>query len=458
MAFNERNINNLFYIFITTHLFVWTLVPSITNNNLPLDTIEALAWGSNLDWGFNKHPPFSAFAVNFFYSIFGSNDFAYYLLSQIFVIISFIYVWKLSNEILEDKIYSLLSVLILSGIYFFNFTTPEFNVNISQLPFWALTVYFFWRGLNSKSKINWILFGIFSALGFLSKYLFIYILASLFIYFILNLKKYKRLIPNYLLGIVTSLLIIAPHIIWLYDNNFVTIFYGLSRSALDDSLLINHLKNPIIFLIKQIVILLPFFAMFLIIFKKFKFKLKLKNKKILFLISINLIPIFLMLITSILTGAKIRTMWMTPFYLFFGTLFFEVFKKNIDFNKIKKFYISFLFFFILSPSIYLGISITDETKRTDYPGKEISRLVQNKWNENFTNEIKIVIGDEWSAGNLSYHLSSRPKWYNDLKSKTSEITDEQGVIYVGNQKILKDICPGVYGAIKPVGYCMIGKK
>ena len=67
MTFNERNINNLFYIFITTHLFVWTLVPSITNNNLPLDTIEALAWGSNLDWGFNKHPPVQAhFLLKFF--------------------------------------------------------------------------------------------------------------------------------------------------------------------------------------------------------------------------------------------------------------------------------------------------------------------------------------------------------------------------------------------------------
>ena len=39
---------------------------------------------------------------------------------------------------------------ILSGIYFYNFTTPEFNVNVSQLPFWALTVYFFWKGINSK--------------------------------------------------------------------------------------------------------------------------------------------------------------------------------------------------------------------------------------------------------------------------------------------------------------------
>tara|TARA_Y100000389_G_C17341672_1_gene453667 strand:- start:580 stop:1035 length:456 start_codon:yes stop_codon:yes gene_type:complete len=151
-------------------------------------------------------------------------------------------------------------------------------------------------------------------------------------------------------------------------------------------------------------------------------------------------------------------MWMTPFYLFFGTLFLEILRKNINLKMLKRFYVIFLFFFILSPLLYLSVSIIDETKRTDYPGKEISRLVQKKWDENFINEIKIVVGDEWAAGNLSYHLSSRPKWTNELKNKASEITDDQGVIYVGNPKILKKICPGFFGTIKPVGYCMIGKK
>ena len=126
--------------------------------------------------------------------------------------------------------------------------------------------------------------------------------------------------------------------------------------------------------------------------------------------------------------------------------------------KNQKILLYFLFFFILSPSVYLIISLADETKRTDYPGKEIARLVQNKWDDNFVNEIKIVIGDEWYAGNLSYHLYSRPIWTNNLKDKTSKITENQGVIYTGNPKVLKKICPGVFGTIKPVGYCMIGKK
>ncbi len=454
----KKNINKAFYIFLFFHLLLWTIIPSLSNTNLPLDTIEALAWGSNLDWGFNKHPPFSAFAVEFFFNIFGNNDWAYYLLSQIFILISFFIVWKFSNDVLEDKTYSLLSVLLLAGIYFYNFTTPEFNVNVSQLPFWALSIYFFWKGINFNKKIDWILLGIFSALGFLSKYLFIYILITLFIFFILNFKKYKKSLKGYFLSILISLILITPHFFWLIENNFITIFYGLNRSGLSEFDIINHLKNPIEFLIKQIIILIPFFLMIFTILKKFKFKINLKNKKIIFLITINIIPLLLMLATSLVLGAKIRTMWMTPFYLFFGTLFLSIFKNFVDLKNLRRFFYTFLFFFILSPSVYLLVSIADGTKRTDYPGKEISRLVQNKWDENFVNEIKIVIGDEWSAGNLSYHLYSRPIWINDLKNKTSNITDEQGVIYTGNPKILKKICPGVFGTIKPVGYCMIGKR
>ena len=52
----KENIFTLFILLLFFHLVIWTLVPSITNQNLPLDTIEALAWGSNLDWGFtNTH-------------------------------------------------------------------------------------------------------------------------------------------------------------------------------------------------------------------------------------------------------------------------------------------------------------------------------------------------------------------------------------------------------------------
>ncbi len=452
----KKNIPNVFKLFLLFHLIIWTLIPALSNVNLPLDTIEALAWSSNLDWGFNKHPPLSAFAVEIIYQIFGNQDWAYYFLSQIFVIIAFIAVYKFSEEIFNNKNLALLSVLLLEGICFYNFTTPEFNVNVAQLPFWALTVYYTWRCIKYDKAIDYVFLGLFAGLGILSKYLFIYLIIGIKLVFFYFLKKGIKFSHYFIAGPIT-LLIILPHIIWLTENDYITITYGLQRTGGVGSF-IDHLIYPIIFLAKQTVLLIPFLAMSFFLIKKIKLKINFKDKKLVFLLLTTIAPIFFMLLTSMIMGAKIRTMWMTPFYLFFGVLLIYVFQKNIIINNLKKFFLLFIFLFLLYPAAYLGVSLANDSKRTDYPGKEIARLVQNKWDKNFRNEIKIVIGDEWFAGNLSYHLSSRPKWMHSLKNKASVIESDEGVVYTGNPQILKKVCPGVFGTIKPVGYCMIGQK
>ena len=427
MPLNKNNIQNLFYIFITTHLILWTLVPTLTNNNLPLDTIEALAWGSNFDWGFNKHPPVSAFFPEIFYQIFGPQDWAYYLLSQIFVVIAFIVVFKFAEELFKNKTLSLISVLLLEGIYFYNFTTPEFNVNVCQLPFWALCVYYSWK-LFDKQSITfkdcfWL--GVFSAIGFLSKYLFIYLLISidLLFFYIIFIKKYKKFDFKYLVSLEVFIILLVPHLIWLTNNNYITITYGLARTGLESSNLMDHIIHPLIFLGKQIGILIPFFIMSFFLIKKFKFKISLKDKKLLFLIFINLIPIGLMFLTSMLTGSKIRTMWMTPFYLFFGVLIVYALQAQINLKKLNSFISVFLILFIFSPFAYAYISITETEKRTDYLGKEISIKVQYAWSENHKEPINVVLGDEWVAGNLSYHLKSRPVWEGPItKDKLNSLS------------------------------------
>ena len=417
----NRNISNIFFIFALSHLIIWTLVPSLTNENLPLDTIEALAWGSNLDWGFNKHPPMSAFFSEVFFQIFGSQDWVYYLLSQIFVLTAFYYVFKFANEIFDNIKLSLISLFLLESIYFYNFTTPEFNVNVCQLPFWSLVVYYSWRvyGSNKIKLIDCLLVGLFAAFGFLSKYLFIYLLLSiclLFIYLIF-IKKTKKFDFKYLITLEVFVVLLVPHLIWLSNNDFVTIIYGLERTGLEKSSLSSNLINPFIFLLKQIGTLIPFFFLVFLLVKKIRFKINLNDKKILFLIFINIFPIILMFITSAITGSKIRTMWMTPFYLFFGVLFIYIFQNQINTKKINSFLYGFLFLFFLSPILYSYISISQTDKRTDYPGKEIAAKVQIIWEKDFNKKIEFVTGDEWKAGNLSYHLKSRPKWEGFTNNK-----------------------------------------
>ena len=361
----NRNINNIFFIFVLSHLLIWTVVPTITNKNLPLDVIEALAWGSNLDWGFNKHPPGSAFFPEIFFQIFGAQDWAYYFLSSLFVVISFYFVFKVADEILSSKLLSLFSVLILEAIYFYNFTTPEFNVNVCQLPFWSLVVYFSWKIYSSKEiKLSDCFFiGLFGAIGFLSKYLFVYLLASIFLLFmyLILIKKDRKFDFKYFITLEVFVILLIPHFIWLYGNDFITILYGLKRTGLEPSL-INHFEQPILFLFKQIGTLLPFFFLIWLLVKKIQFKFNVKDKKLLFLLVINLLPIFLILITSAIMGSKIRTMWMTPFYLYFGVLFIYLLKSQINIKKTNSFLSGFLFLFFYHQLFILTFQFPKQIK------------------------------------------------------------------------------------------------
>jgi 4-amino-4-deoxy-L-arabinose transferase-like glycosyltransferase len=410
-----NNSSKIFFTFLFAHLVIWTLVPTLTNQNLPLDTIEALAWGSNLDWGFNKHPPLSAFAVELFYIIFGNQDWVYYFLSQIFVVISFFVVWKFSEYFFQNKIYSLIAVLLLEGIYFYNYTTPEFNVYVCELPFWTLTVLYCWKGFKDNETSDWLIFGLFAALGVLSHYSFVYLLAGMDVFFLYMILK-KKINFKCLVSLIPFFLVLLPHLIWLIENDYTTITYALHRTGTGDQNFLNHLLHPIIFLGKQIGILIPFFLMVVLLASKFKIKFNFKDKKLLFLLTINIVPIILMFLTSMLMGIKIRTMWMTPFYLFFGVLLIYIFQSQINLNKLKSFVSVFLILFIFSPFAYTYISITQTDKRTDYPGKEHAIEVQKRWDKKFESKINVVLGNEWLAGNLSYHLKSRPRWEGSIEN------------------------------------------
>jgi hypothetical protein len=175
---------------------------------------------------------------------------------------------------------------------------------------------------------------------------------------------------------------------------------------------------------------------------KFKSRFDFKDQKLLFLLIINIFPILLMLVTSMIMGVKIRTMWMTPFYLFFGVLVIYIFQSQINLNKLKGFATVFIILFIFSPFAYAYVSITETDKRTDYPGKEIAAKVQKSWNMKFSSKITHVSGDMWAAGNLSYHLKSRPQWIGT--SEKINFKDKLSIVEVYENSISE--------AVSKIGY------
>ena len=286
-------------------------------------------------------------------------------------------------------------------------------------------VYFSWKLYIRKDSntIILILLGITAAIGFLTKYLFAYLLLSVIMIFAYEffITKTRKINFKHYLPIEIFFVLLVPHLIWLFQNDFVTIKYAFNRAGLVDFSFLNHFKFPIIFLIKQIGILIPFFILCYFVIKKIKIRFDIKDKKKLFILLINFLPIILMFVTSVVTGSKIRTMWMTPFYLFFGVFILSMFDIKDDEKTFNEFFKPFLILFLLSPITYGLVSLISENKRTDYKGKVEANKVLQVWQKDFTEKINVVLGDEWHAGNISYHMEGRPVWLGEINQKNVDL-------------------------------------
>ena len=82
---------------------------------------------------------------------------------------------------------------------------------------------------------------------------------------------------------------------------------------------------------------------------------------------------------------------MTPFYLLAGYLVL-IYKKNIETKNFKKFIFTFFILFFLSPITYMVVSLTNDSKELIIL-KRNCKISSNKWDDNFYNDIKFVIGD-----------------------------------------------------------------
>ena len=84
-------------------------------------------------------------------------------------------------------------------------------------------------------------------------------------------------------------------------------------------------------------------------------------------------------------------------------------------------------------------------------------------------KLKIAFAESCTGGMLASEITSISgaskvfslglvTYSNQAKNSILKVGVNEGVVYTGNPEILKKVCPGVFGVIRPVGYCMIGQK
>lgn len=438
------------YLIILIHVAFWTLVPTLVNSNLPLDTIEALAWGDAWQLGYDKHPPLSAWLLEVAAIVGFRTDLAIYFLSQLFVGLSLLLTYKLSREWLNEN-QSAVATLILTGLWCYTYSSPEFNVNIAQMPCWVGGIFAFWRAIQTGRLGWWMLLGFCSAMAVLSKYLGGLMLVPMFAYALWHPQRRRiALSAGPYVAAITFVLLLLPHLLWMIDTDFATIRYGFKRAGLasmdaaqqSTSSVLDHVVNPLEFLAEQAGIVSS--AVVLFLFSKPRRASRIapeggeasiqqpaKEARV-FITVMALGPFVVLAIISLAIGADIRSMWTTPMVSMVGTLLSMHYTSTRTRAAERQFLLavaivmSTLLIAYTSTNLYARLNPTDG-KRTTYPGNQFADDLTSQWRERFGTPLRIVIGDEWYGGNICWYSPDRPTLYHSADTRLSPWVDDEDV-------------------------------
>lgn len=444
--------NKTLSFFLLCHLIVWSVLPILLRPNLPMDSAEALIWGFIGEWGTNKHPPLSGFFADIMYNIF-SHPASLYVLSQLFIVGGLVYVYKLARLFLPQE-KAIISALILEGVAYYSLVTPEYNVNIIALLLWPAATYYFYKGVKEDKLFDWFLFGLFTALNLLNKYVSGILLICLGAYLVFTSTGRKRLKSwkLYIAG-VFALCLITPHILWLYEHDWFVIDYFLSRSGEGKSLPygLAHIVYPLKFLGSQIMTSAFALIALLVAWRLSpKEQISVAKKDRIFIFFAGILPVLFMAVISLVLGIKLKSMWGSPVMYMTGICFFAFLPfdiKNSFSGLLKACYGALVLFAI---AFMLQCLLTTSAKfRLD--AKDFTSYVKG-------DSYAYVGGSVWLASTVGAYAASHPKvlflmdeatnpWIDmaDVKRKGILVVDENLSNYKNYQKTFANLPePKVY--------------
>ena len=213
----------LLAVFIAVTSVLWIVQVSLLQSVLPLDAVEAVVWGNQLQWGQMKSPPLSGWLAAMFWHLSGGGDWSLYLLEALATAVGLWFAYKLAREFM-DETGGATATLLLCFLFYYNPPAMKFcshSTQIALLP--AMTLYFV-RALRDGKLKDWLLLAVFSALATLGKYSAVQLLIGFAAVMPMTKIGRKRLLSYqpYLCAALFFVLL-APHIVWLFEHDFLSI-------------------------------------------------------------------------------------------------------------------------------------------------------------------------------------------------------------------------------------------
>jgi hypothetical protein len=418
--------------FLALHAAVWTLLPTLLYPNLPLDLIEALMYGREWQIGYDKLPPLPWWLVEGAYRLVG-HDFAYYLLAQISVCAAFAVIFIAARS-LTGTLGALVSVLILDGLHYLNYTSAKFNHDVIQLPFWALAGFALHRGLRARRITDWTLLGIAVGISLWAKYFVVVLVAPMVVFMLVDREARPILrTPGPYVAAVIALIVMAPHLIWLLTNDFLPLAYAEHRAVLSRGWY-DHLWHPFEFAVSQLFFLIPslLIAAPLFVPRRRPDEAPIASRADAYDVRIATWlafgPIVTVLAMSAVSGRGTVAMWGYPLWLFLGTWLVLVARRTLDAMRLARILVTWAIVFVgLGAAFYVNYDVLPRFdhryRAVFFPGSALAREITDRYRAVTGQKLVYVIGEMWDGGNVEHYSPDHPRVLVDGKPERAPWID-----------------------------------
>lgn len=391
-----------FGLLLLAYFLIWSIAPAFLASSVPLDVGEGINWGSEWQWGYYKHPPFSSWVLYSFYKLFGHVG--PYLLSQLYVLLTIVLVYQLGKKFWSQETALLGSALTLAVTYYV-YPSLEFNHNIAQFPIWVGLYLAFYQSLTRNRLTDWLLLGVLGGIGMLTKYTVIFLLIPMALYLVLPKQWALLKQPKPWLAAFIMLAIFAPHLYWLIQHDWLPLTYANGRSQ-EGSALASSLQRHFSgfgFIAAQLLAHIPLLLMLIInrkrLFSVYSYRYNLPAGAGL-LWYLWAAPVVVVLILSLVFGIGLRDMWGMPMWGLSGLLaasFIVPAAQSVAMVKLRNALTVWLVLATVLTMVYVGFGdkIRHKPSRMQWPEQALSVQAQETWQLLSSCPLDSISGDRW---------------------------------------------------------------
>jgi hypothetical protein len=377
---------------IGVHLVLWTALPALVCRNLQLDLAEGLALGKEWQLGYWKLPPLPWWVDDLAYRAAGDVRILY-LLGPLACVTAFYAVWRLGCRIASPQI-ALLAVVMLEGVHFFNFTAVKFNHDVMQLPLWALVALFVHRAITDGRSSDWILSGAWLAFAFWTKYTVAVLAIPIGLLLLVDpfARRTLRTAGPYLMGAV-FVLMIAPHLWWLFAHDFVPLHYADVRARVAAHWY-EWIAFPLRWIGSQVLFLLPALGLMAVALigaggaaperSPVAGGASAFGRRYIAVLALG--PFVLVTLGAAVSGRLPVAMWGYPLWTLLPLAALTWFAPVADAARLRVLARACLLVFVALPAAYGADELfepllRDRPKATQFPGRLLAQTITREWRE-----------------------------------------------------------------------------